>query len=184
MDGYGLIRRDRQGRRGGGVAFYIRKGLDCLELSYGDEKVVCPWVRLRGKANKGDIVVRLCYRPPNHDEEADEIFCKQPGEVSRSLALLFIRDFNFLDICWKYNTMEKKQTRRFLECVDDNFLVQVVREPTRQGIPLDLYFVNREGLVGDVMVGSCCGHGDHKVIEFSIHGEATRAVSRTATLHF
>lgn len=84
--------------------------------------------------------------------------------------------------------MEKKQTRRFLECVDDNFLMQVVRELTRQGTPLgllDLYFVNRVRIVGDdVMVGSCCGHSNHNMVEFFILGEARRAVSRTATLDF
>ena len=25
-----------------------------------------------------------------------------------------MRDFNLLDICWKYNTAERKQSRRFL----------------------------------------------------------------------
>ena len=29
------------------------------------------WVRIRGKANKADIMVGVCYRPPNQDEEAD-----------------------------------------------------------------------------------------------------------------
>jgi len=33
-------------------------------------------------------------------------------------------DFNLLDICWKYNTAERKQSRRLLECVDDNFLTK------------------------------------------------------------
>ena len=36
----------------------------------------------RGKANKADIVVGVCYRPPNQDEEADEIFYEQPEKVS------------------------------------------------------------------------------------------------------
>jgi len=40
-------------------------------------------------------------------------------------------DFNLPDICWKYNTAERKQSRRFLECVEDNFLTQLVSEPTR-----------------------------------------------------
>ncbi|KAK4831891.1 hypothetical protein QYF61_020038 [Mycteria americana] len=51
------------------------------------------------------------------------------------------------DLCWKYNSAERKQSRRFLERVADNFLTQLVREPTREGAPLDLLFTNREGLV-------------------------------------
>ncbi|KAK4830259.1 hypothetical protein QYF61_009352 [Mycteria americana] len=37
-DGYKVFRRDRQGRRGGGVALYVRECFDCLELNDGDDK--------------------------------------------------------------------------------------------------------------------------------------------------
>ncbi|KAK4811052.1 hypothetical protein QYF61_016338 [Mycteria americana] len=184
MDGYKLFRRDRRGRRGGGVALYVRESLDSLELDDGDDRVECLWVRIRGKANKADIVVGVCYRPPKQDEETDELFYKQLGEASRSLALVLVGDFNLLDVCWKYNTAERKQSRRFLERVADNFLTQLVSEPTREGALLDLLFANREGLVSDVMVGGCLGQSDHKMREFLIRGEAARGVSKTATLDF
>ncbi|KAK4832281.1 LOW QUALITY PROTEIN: hypothetical protein QYF61_021680 [Mycteria americana] len=71
----------------------------------------------------------------------------------------------------KFNTAERKQSRRFLECVEDNFLTQLVSDPTRGGASLDLLFTNREGLVGDVVVGGRLGVSDHDMIEFSIHGE-------------
>ncbi|KAK4806819.1 hypothetical protein QYF61_005615 [Mycteria americana] len=184
MDGYKLFRRDRRGRRGGGVALYVRESLDSLELDDGDDRVECLWVRIRGKANKADIVVGVCYRPPNQDEETDELFYEQLGEASRSLALVLVGDFNLPDVCWKYNTAERKQSRRFLECVADNFLTQLVSEPTREGAPLDLLFTNREGLVSDVMVGGRLGQSDHEMIEFLIRGEVARGVSKTATLDF
>ena len=41
MDGYKLFRRDRRGRRGGGVALYVRECLDSLELNDGDDRVEC-----------------------------------------------------------------------------------------------------------------------------------------------
>ncbi|KAK4810917.1 hypothetical protein QYF61_013325 [Mycteria americana] len=184
MDGYKRFRRDRRGRRGGGVALYVRECLDSLELDDGDDRVECLWVRIRGKANKADLVVGVCYRPPNQDEETDELFYKQLGEASRSLALVLVGDFNLPDVCWKYNTAERKQCRRFLECVADNFLTQLVSEPTREGAPLDLLFTNRDGLVSHVMVGGCLGQSDHEMIEFLIRGEAARGVSKTATLDF
>ncbi|KAK4824001.1 hypothetical protein QYF61_009126 [Mycteria americana] len=164
MDGYKLFRRDRQGRRGDGVALYVRECFDRLELNDGDDRVECLWLRTRGKANKADIMVGVCYRSPNQDEGADRIFYKQLGEVSQSLALILVRDFNLPGVCWKYNTAERKQSRRFLERVEDNFLTQLVHEPAREGAPLDLLFVNREGLGGDVMVGGCLGHSDHKMV--------------------
>ncbi|KAK4820600.1 hypothetical protein QYF61_001906 [Mycteria americana] len=116
----------------------------CQQLSWCMvDRVEYLWVRIRGKANKADIVVGVCYRPPNQDEEADEVFYKQLGEASRSLALVLVGDFNLPDVCWKYNTAEKKQSRRFLECVADNFLTQLVSEPTREDFGLFRRLVER-----------------------------------------
>ncbi|PKU31497.1 mitochondrial fission process protein 1 [Limosa lapponica baueri] len=81
MDGYKLFRGNGQGKRGGGVAFYVREFFDCLELDDGDERVECLWVRIREKA-KADTMVGAGYRPPTQDEEADNIFYKQLEEVS------------------------------------------------------------------------------------------------------
>ena len=64
MDVYKLFRRDRRGRRGGGVALSVRECFDCTELHDCDDKVECLWVRMRGKANKADIVLGVCYRQP------------------------------------------------------------------------------------------------------------------------
>ena len=71
-----------------------------------------------------------------------------------------------------------------LECVADNFLMQLVSEPTREGALLDLVFVNREGLVDDVAVGGRLGHSDHEIIQCSILREARRGGSRTDILDF
>ena len=91
-------------------------------------------------------------------------------------------DFNFPDICWNYNTGEREQSRRFLECVGDNLLTELVKEPMRGSEILDLLFVNKEGLLGDVMVGGHLGSNDHKMVHFFILVESRRGVSRTATL--
>ena len=83
-------------------------------------------------------------------------------------ALVLMGDINFPDICWEYNLAQKKQSRRFLECMEDNFLMQLLREPTRGAALLDLLFTDREGLVGDVEVRGCLGRSDHNMVEFSI----------------
>ena len=78
----------------------------------------------QGEGQKADITVGVCYRPPNQDEEAGEIFYKQLGEALESLALVLIEDFNLPDVCWKYNTADRKQSTKFLECVETNFLTR------------------------------------------------------------
>ncbi|KAK4830236.1 hypothetical protein QYF61_009303 [Mycteria americana] len=101
-----------------------------------------------------------------------------------ALATKKANDFNLPDVCWKYNTAERKKSRRILEYMEDNFLTELLRKPTREGAPLDLLFTNREGLVGDVTVEGCLGHSDHEMIEYLILGVVRRGISRTATLDF
>ena len=60
--------------------------------------------------------------------------------------------------------------------------MQVLREPTRKGALLDLLFVNREGLVGEVVIGGCLGHSNHAVAEFQIIGNRRKTASKTSTL--
>jgi len=82
MDGYKLFRRDRRGRKGGDVALDSKGCFVVEELGVGDDKVECLWVRIRRKACRGDILVGVCYRPPNQDEEMDEAFCEQLAKVA------------------------------------------------------------------------------------------------------
>ncbi|RMC21781.1 hypothetical protein DUI87_02650 [Hirundo rustica rustica] len=184
LNGYKLFRRDRQGGRGGEVALYIKQTFDTVGIETKEDGVECLWVRIKGKANKADILLGVCYHPPNQEEEVVNLFYKQLGNVSGSSALVLVGDFNLPDICWELNTAEKRQSRKFLECVEDNFLSQLVGEPTRGRTMLDLLFVNRDGLVGDVVVGGRLGQSDHEIIEFSIFGEVRRSTSKTLPLDF
>lgn len=52
-----------------------------------------------------------------------------------------------------------KLPRRLLECVRNNFLMQLLNKPARGGGLLHV-FVYREGLVGDVEVRDNLGHND------------------------
>ncbi|GAB0208476.1 hypothetical protein GRJ2_003313300 [Grus japonensis] len=90
-------------------------------------------------------------------------------------------DFNHPDICWRGNTAGHKQSRKFLECIDDNFLLQVTEEPTRRGAMLDLVLTNKEGLVGDVKLKGSLGCRDH---EFKILRAARRVHSKLTALDF
>ena len=72
MDGYKLFRRDRQGRMGSNMALYVEECFDAVEFRAGNDKVDFLWLRIRGKANKDDIL-GICYRPPN---QAVTLCCK------------------------------------------------------------------------------------------------------------
>ncbi|RMC22456.1 hypothetical protein DUI87_00770 [Hirundo rustica rustica] len=67
--------------------------------------------------------------------------------------------------------------------MEDNFLLQLVGEPTRGRTILDL-FANRDGLMGGVVVEGRLGQSDNEIIEFSIVGEIRRNTNKTPTLDF
>ena len=68
----------------------------------------------------------IFYRLPYQHKEMDEVLYEQLAELVQSPALVLMGDFNLPYICWKYNAAQKKQSGRFLECMEDNFLMQLV----------------------------------------------------------
>ncbi|GAB0199653.1 lysine-specific histone demethylase 1A [Grus japonensis] len=141
-------------------------------------------VRLKGSAGTGNIIAGVCYRPPDQGDRADEALYRQIGVASCSQALVLMGEFSHPDICWRGNTAGHKQSRRFLECIDHNFLLQVKEEPTRRGAMLDLVLTTKEGLVGNVKLKGSLGCNDHEMVEFKILRAARRAHSKLTTLGF
>lgn len=86
----------------------------------------------------------------------------QLGELSQSLALVLMGDFILPDVRWKYNTVERKLSSKFLQCVEDNFLTHLVSESAKDSASLDLLLVTKEGPVSDVKVAGHLGHRDHE----------------------
>ncbi|GAB0208399.1 mitochondrial enolase superfamily member 1 [Grus japonensis] len=134
--------------------------------------------------NKGDVVVGVYYQSFSQDVSTDELFYRQLGEISGSVALVLVGDFNFPDINWEYHTAVMSRSWKFLKFVGDNFLSQVLSESTRKDALLDLLFVNREGLMGDVMVSDCLGHSAYEMVEFKIVSVVRKKDSRVPTLDF
>jgi len=111
----------------------VREQLECIELCLGvdEEGVESLWVRIKGQAHMDDVIVGVYYRPPDQEEEADESFCRQLKVASQSQSLVPVEDFNHPDISWEDHTVRLTQSRRFLQSINDNFLMQMVR--SRQG---------------------------------------------------
>ena len=84
MNSYKMFRRDRRGRRRGGVAIYIRKEIECEELSLKNngEQVKSLWVTARDRGSKGSLVITVNYRPLDQAEPVDEAFYLQLREAS------------------------------------------------------------------------------------------------------
>ncbi|XP_065440587.1 mitoferrin-1 isoform X1 [Chrysemys picta bellii] len=186
VDGYSLLRKDRQGKKGGGVALYIKNVHTWteVEMDIGDGSVESLWVRLKGVKNKGDVMLGVYYRPPNQVEEVDEAFFKQLTKSSKAQDLVVMGDFNYPDICWENNTVGHRLSNKFLDCIADNFLFQKVEKATRGEAVLDLILTNREELVENLKVEGSLGESDHEIIEFAILRKGRRENSKIETMDF
>jgi len=62
------------------------------------------------------------------------------------MALVLVGDFNHPDISWEDHTARHVQSKRFLQSISDDFLMQVTEEPTRRGALLGLVLTKRDWL--------------------------------------
>ncbi|KAK4818193.1 hypothetical protein QYF61_008577 [Mycteria americana] len=80
---------------------------------------------------------------PHQEEKVDEAFFTQLDKASCSQALVLMGNFNHPDICWKDNIAGYKQSRKFMEYSDNNFLMEMIEEPTRKGALLDQTLIRK-----------------------------------------
>ncbi|KAJ7411412.1 dtw domain-containing protein 2 [Pitangus sulphuratus] len=97
---------------------------------------------------------------------------------------MFMGDFNYTSIYWKDNTSGHKRYKRFLKCVDGDFLLQGIEEPRRRGALLDLVLTSKEHLVDHVKVKGSLGCMDHEMVVFKILRAMRRAHSKVTAWDF
>jgi len=61
-----------------------------------------------------------------------------------------------------------RQCRRLSECMEHNFLSQVIDSPTRGDAIVDLLVINTRVLIGDVKIGGSLGCSGHALVEFTV----------------
>ena len=167
IPGYNLFKFDRVGRRGGGVAVYIRVSLKSCNKSNiktnSDNESI--WVEI-GEGNES-VVIGVIYRPPNLSRNDGKLLWEEIKKASDRNNVCILGDFNFSGIDWK-NQLSDNESEDFLEVVQDSFLYQFINSPTRGNNILDLVLSNNENLVKDVGIGDELGNSDHKAIYFNI----------------
>ena len=89
------------------MALDIREAFGAIGIEMDDDGVECLWVRIKGKADKADILLGVCYRPLNKGEEVGNLFYKQLDNVSGSSALVLVGKIKLPDICWELNRAKK-----------------------------------------------------------------------------
>ena len=122
---YVMFRKDRIGRRGGGVMLYVKESIQAYEIKLEreadcDEAVWCKIVSGNSK-----LTIGLVYRSPNINEEDNTI-----KEVSKGECIIMGK-FNHGHIQWSSLQSTGIEDQQFLFLIQDSFLTQHVLEPTR-----------------------------------------------------
>lgn len=101
-----------------------------------------------------------------------------------STNILSNNNFNYPDICWTSSVAKHKQSKRILQGIGGSFLTQVLKDPTRNGVLLNLTLTNWEGLFGDMKAGGSLGCSDHEIVKFNIGWGRSRAASKITAIDF
>ena len=192
--GYSLLRCDRVGRQGGGVALYIKEDLTGDVLGSFDNGVCELLVVMVHQLN---TVVAVMYRPPNTRlSEFSETISKLDSLLTDlptpTPIITLMGDFNFTKqaITWSrcdsvdndlvplvlnhrdVETSDGKQDRlqaaKLCDLATKYSLIQQVEDPTHGTEILDLIFCNDHDLVSSVSVEYWPGLTDHNIVTANV----------------
>jgi len=77
-----------------------------------------------------------------------------------------------------------RKSKKLLECVEDNFLSQIIDTPIQGDAILDLLVTNASELISDAKTGGSLGCSDHALVEFTVLRDMGQAKSKVWTLSF
>ena len=145
---YRVFRRDRN-RKGGGVLVAVNENIICNErdiLEGNNAELLM--IDIHCSRDKS-FVFGVFYRPPSSDSKCLEILQRNLESLSHLSNIILVGDFNFKDIDWKNNLFLNYSINYelFSDILSDNFLNQMVLQPTRGDNILDLILTNHSDMV-------------------------------------
>ncbi len=169
---YLCIRRDRIGRIGGGVCFFIHRSVKFSEVTFDDQR----FSSLEALAvdlyfKNGPYRVCCVYRPPDASVDFPKNLCEwillNCGKISPTV---LVGDFNLPMFNWEdYSLVPKNETySSFLDCVLQCDLKQFVHEPTFGNNILDLLLCTDENCVMDVKIENGFSTSAHAIVSFQL----------------
>ena len=175
---YNILRADRTNRRNGGVAIYSHHSFS-LENTKAFSNSYCECAIAYNKEN--NLIIAAVYRPPDAPikkfEECLQVIKCFREEYEKADIVVF-GDMNLKYIDWDTETLKKptniKQcctrderisSNKLLDFVNENLMIQMVHENTRQGKSiLDLVLTSDEDIIFDVRVEKNQLDTDHDTV--------------------
>ena len=167
MEGYVMFRKDRMGRRGGGVLIYIKDTIPAYEVQL-QEEADCnevTWCKL--VTGHTTVTIGVVYRFPNINKQNNEKIHDAISEVSKGDCII-IGGFNQGNINWDTLQSTGVEDQRFLCLAQDNFFSQHVLEPTRAERILVIVLSSQKEFVVNVVIQEPLGSSEHNQLHFNI----------------
>ena len=139
LEGYVMFRKDRIGRRGGGVLLYIKDTIPAYEVQLHEEADCNEAIWCNLVTGHTTVIIGVVYRCPN--------ITKQNNDKIHNAG---VEDSTFLCL------------------VQDNFLTPHVLEPTRAARVLDIVLSSQKEFVDNVVIQEPLGSSDHNQLHFNI----------------
>lgn len=164
-----VYRKDRAGdgaRHGGGVFIATKKGMIASVREFQDLPSALLFVDITTN-DKEKLMFGTFYRPPNSDLKPLEDLRTCVSSITTT-DLLIAGDF-ILSGFDCTNQLTKASERHILlsDITHDNFLYQLVDEPTREHHILDVVLTTNIDLINNLEVGEPCS--DHISITFTVN---------------
>ena len=134
IDGYNLIRRDRPGRRGGGIAVYCSKNyqIEIIQVPNDCDAYEVLWIRT--KHNNKTFILGALYHPPKPIYQT-KTFIKFIQDTIDFLVTNATNEVPTIILAGDFNSMPN-------EAIIDSGLFLVTREPTHRNNYLDRIYTN------------------------------------------
>ena len=168
LEGYAMFRKDRMGRRGGGVLLYIKDTIPAYEVQLQEEADCNEAIWCKLVTGHTTVTIGVVYRCPNITKQNNEKIHNAISEVSKGDCII-MGDFNHGNIEWDSLQSTGVEDQRFLCLVQDNFLTQHVLEPTRAARVLDIVLSSQKEFVDNVVIQEPLGSSDHNQLHFNIN---------------
>ena len=94
-----MFRKDRMGRRGGGVLLYIKENIPAYEVQLSEEADYNEAIWCKLVTGHTTVTIGVVYRCPNITKQNNEKIHNAISEVSKGDCII-MGDFNHVNIKW------------------------------------------------------------------------------------
>ena len=168
LEGYAMFRKDRMGRRGGGILFYIKDTIPAYEVHLHEEAHCNEAIWCKLVTGQTTVTIGVVYRCPNITKQNNEKIHNAISEVSKGDCNI-MADFNHVNINWDSLHSTCLEDQRLLWLEQDNFLTQHVLEPTTAARVLDIVLSSQKEFVDNVVIQEPLGSSDQNQLNFNIN---------------